>query len=105
MEDNKMNNEAIKRINELLKEFNNTFELKARVIEEDEDESAVELTISGLKNNGANFIKIIYDIFNDIIKASSDEHELMYIEGKGLSIAKKVIKKVEKVEYLVEDFE
>lgn len=96
-----MTNEAVKRIAELLKTFNLTFDFEAKVIEEEEEESSVELRIKGLKNDGADFIRILHETFNDIVQVSSSEHEVIYHPAKGLAVAKKVVK----TDYIIEEFE
>lgn len=93
-----MSNEAIKRVADLLKAFNDTFKLGARVLEDGEDAS-VSLTIQGQKNNGAEFINLLHETFDNIVKVSSKDHEVIYHEDKGLIVAKKVVKKVEVIEY------
>lgn len=99
-----MSNEAIKRVADLLKVFNDTFQLGAQVIEDGEDTS-VTLTIKGVKNNGADFIRLLHETFDNIVQVSSDEHEVIYHEEKGLIVGKRVVKKIERIDYVFEEFE
>lgn len=99
-----MQNEALKKIADLLKAFNDTFELKANVIDDDDQDQYVELKISQSKNNGAEFIRSLHETFNNIVQLASNDHEVIYHQGKGLVVAKKVVKKIEKVDYEFEDF-
>lgn len=89
-----MQNETLKMVAEFLSNFNNTFDLEAK----NSDEDSAEITIKSIKSDGSELIKTLYDTFNAIVEVISDEHEVMYIEGKGLVITKKVIN------YVVEDF-
>lgn len=91
--------ETIKKINEVLKKFNNTFELEAHIDKDGEEMIASGLQIKNMKNNGHEFVGILYETFNAIIKSISSEHEMIYDEDKGLVIAKKVIK----TDYYIED--
>lgn len=91
-----MQNETLKMVAELLNSFNKTFDLEAKAIN-GEEESA-EITIKNMKNDGSELVKTLYDTFNAIVEVTSEEHEVMYIEGKGLVVAKKVVK------YVVEEF-
>jgi len=91
--------ETLKKINELLKKFNNTFEISANQVEEDGEIVACGLKIDDIKNDGAEFINEMFGTFNEIVKAVSDQHELVYNDEKGLVIAKKVIK----VDYIIEE--
>lgn len=91
--------ETLKKINELLKKFNNTFVISANQVEEDGEIVACGLRIDGIKNDGAEFINEMFETFNEIVKAVSDKHELVYNEEKGLVIAKQIIK----VDYIIEE--
>ena len=85
-------NETLKKINTLLKKFNNTFELSAgEVVQEGEDEVTTELQITGLKNDGSEFVAEMFELFTAITQSVSPEHELVYNEEKGLVIGKKVV--------------
>jgi hypothetical protein len=97
--------ETIKKINKLLKKFNDTFDLEANIMKDDDEFVASGLKIKNLKNNGTEFIGEMYDIFSTIIETLSDEHELIYDEFKGIVIAKKVVKQVVQTDYVIEDFD
>lgn len=94
-----MQSETLKKINELLKSFNDTFKVDANIVEEDHELVIDGLKITGLKNDGSNFVTSFHETFNTIVKSLSDEHEVIYNEDKGLVIAKKVVK----TEFLIED--
>ena len=90
-------NELLLKISQIVKKFNNTFEISA--ITEDNNETS-DIKIIKLKNNGIEFNAEFFNFFNDIIKQVDENYELIYNEEKGLAIAKKVIK----VEYdILED--
>lgn len=85
--------EMIKRINQLLSEFNNTFELEANIEEEDNQQVVTGLRINGLKNDGTAFVNEVFEMFGQII-SSTGEYELLYDDNKGLIIGKEVVKQV-----------
>lgn len=89
--------ETIKKINDLLKKFNNTFEISPIIAEGNDEQIADGLKIDKLKNDGSEFVNELFDVFDLIVKSVSDEHEVIYNEEKGLVIAKKV------VNYVIED--
>ena len=97
MSDVKM--ETIKKINDVLKKFNSTFELEAHIDKDGEELVASGLQIKNIKNDGHEFVGILYETFNAIIESISKEHELIYDEVKGLVVAKKVVK----TDYIIED--
>lgn len=90
---------TLQKVNELLKKFNNTFEISANQVEEDGELIASGLKIDKVKNDGAEYINEMFTVFSEIVKAVSDEHELVYNEEKGLVIAKKVVQ----VNYVIEE--
>jgi methyl-accepting chemotaxis protein len=91
--------ETLQRINEILKKFNSTFEISANQIAENDEQVVSGFKIDGLKNDGSEFVDELYDMFSDIVKAISEEHELVYNKEKGLVIAKKVTR----VDYIIEE--
>lgn len=95
-----MQTETLKRINFLLKSFNNTFDIEANLVEEGNELIAYGLKISTLKNDGSDFINTFHETFNSIVQNLSDEHEVIYNEEKGLVIARKVVK----TDFVIEDF-
>ena len=97
--------ETIKKINNLLKKFNETFDLEAHIEKDNGELVASGLKIKNIKNNGHDFVGELYDMFNTIIDSISDEHELIYDEEKGIVIAKKVVRQVVQTDYVIEDFE
>lgn len=88
-------NESTKKINEMIKTFNETFDISPNI----NGEEVNQLAINNLKNNGSEFVGLLFDIFGQIIASSDSEYELIYLEGKGLAIGKKVVK----TEYILED--
>ncbi|AEO93654.1 gp395 [Bacillus phage G] len=92
-------NETIKKINSLLKVFNDTFEIEAKLVEEGGEQVAAGVKINGLKNDGTHFINDFHSTFNSIVQSLSDEHEVIYHEEKGLAVARKVVK----TEYVIEE--
>lgn len=86
-------NETLQKINKMLKLFNETFEVNTDI----DDEIVKGLKITSLKGDGSEFVNELFEIFQTIVSSSSEEHELIYNEEKGLVIAKKVI------DYIIED--
>lgn len=79
--------DALLKINSLLKSFNETFKLK---IEESEGNEVNSLSIQETIGNGTDFINEMTDLFDKVINNLTDEYELIYNEDKGLILAKKV---------------
>ena len=96
-----MSKETIKIINQLLKSFNNTFEIEANLSQENNEMVADKLIIKSVKNDGSNFISLFHNTFNTIVQSMSDEYEVIYHEEKGLVVAKKIVK----TEYIVDDLD
>lgn len=95
-------NEVLKKINDLMKQFNNTFEIEANIVKDDNgEEVASGLKIKNIKNDGSEYINELFDMFGAIIGSVSDKHELIYMPDKGLVIAKKVMREV--LDYEVEE--
>lgn len=92
-------NETLQKVNELLKTFNNTFNISANQIQEGNEQIVDGLKIDNIKNDGSEFIGELFEVFNEIVKAASDTHEVVYNEEKGLVIAKKVVQ----VNYIIEE--
>ena len=88
-------NESTKKINEMIKSFNDTFDISPNI----NGEEVNQLKIDSLKNDGSEFVGLLFDIFGQIIESSDSEYELIYLKEKGLAIGKKVIK----TEYIFED--
>jgi hypothetical protein len=91
-------NETLNKLNTLLKKFNNTFDLKANVIEDNGEDVANGFKIDKLKDDGSEFINELFDIVGSIVVSISNEHELIFNQEKGLVIAKKVVT----VDYIIE---
>jgi hypothetical protein len=102
--DNENKMETIKKIGDLLKSFNSTFDLEAHIDEDDDELVASGLKIKKLKSNGYEFVGDLYETFNAIIKSVSEEHELIYDETRGLVIAKKIVRQVTKTDFVIEEF-
>lgn len=79
--------DALLKINSLLKSFNATFKLK---IEESEGNEVNSLSIQELSGDGIDFINELTDLFDKVIKDITNEYELIYNEEQGLILAKKV---------------
>lgn len=88
-------NESTKKINEMIKAFNETFNISPNI----NGEEVNQLIIKDIKNDGSKFVGLLFDIFGQIIESSDDEYELIYLEDKGLAIGKRIIK----TEYIFED--
>lgn len=91
--------ETIKKVNELLKLFNKTFEIEASLVKDGDEIVADGMKIKRVKNDGSEFIANFHDTFNTIIQSISNDHEVIYDNEKGLAVARKVIK----TEYIIED--
>ncbi|MNJ90443.1 hypothetical protein D3C87_80400 [compost metagenome] len=96
-----MQKETLQVINNLLKSFNNTFEIDANLTQEDNEIIANSLKIKSLKDDGSNFINEFHETFNTLVNSLSEKHEVIYNEQYGLVIAKTV--KVTKTEFIIED--
>ena len=94
---NLVTNESLKKIQSLLKKFNSTFTIEANIVEENGEEVTNGLRITALNNDGVEFMDEIFDVFARIVHASSDSHELVYDEQRGLALARK------KITYEIED--
>lgn len=90
--------EIMKKINNLLIEFNKSFKLEANIVDDNGEQVAIGLKIKESKNDGSEFIDQMFDMFGQIIN-SSGEYELVFDKEKGLGIAKKVVK----VEYIYDE--
>lgn len=96
-----MTNETLKRINNLLKMFNNTFDIDANLVQDGDETIAAGLKIKNVKDDGSEFITSFHDTFNSIVQSMSDEHEVIYDEEHGLVVARKVIKTA----YVIDDLD
>lgn len=96
-----MQQETLQVIKNLLKSFNNTFEIDPKLIQEDGELIASSLKIKSLKNDGSDFVNEFHETFNTLIKSLSDKHEVIYNEQHGLVVAKTV--EVTKTEFIIED--
>lgn len=81
-------NDSLKKINSIIMNFNNTFKLK---IEESTDNEINSLSIEETIGDGKEFINEMVDLFDKVIKNSTDEYELIFNEEKGLVLAKKIM--------------
>lgn len=90
--------ETLKKVNDLLKAFNNSFKISANFTEDNDDKIANGLKIDELKNDGSQFIDEMFNMFSDVVSAVSENHELVYNEDMGLVIARKVVS----IDYIIE---
>ena len=92
-EQNEIKNAAFKKVQKLIQEFNNTFEIKATIIKDPNtgEEITDKLQILKLKNDGSIFLDEIFDTLLNMVHITSDEHELVYDMEKGFALAKKKI--------------
>ena len=81
-------NDSLKKINSIIMNFNNTFKLK---IEESTDNEINSLSIEEIIGDGKEFINEMVDLFDKVIKNSTDEYELIFNEEKGLVLVKKIM--------------
>ena len=81
-------NDSLKKINSIIMNFNNTFKLK---IEESTDNEINSMSIEETIGYGKEFINEMVDLFDKVIKNSTDEYELIFNEEKGLVLAKKIM--------------
>ena len=81
-------NDSLKKINSIIMNFNNAFKLK---IEESTDNEINSLSIEEIIGDGKEFINEMVDLFDKVIKNSTDEYELIFNEEKGLVLAKKIM--------------
>ena len=81
-------NDSLKKINRIIMNFNNTFKLKIEVATDNEINS---LSIEETIGDGKEFINEMVDLFDKVIKNSTDEYELIFNEEKGLVLAKKIM--------------
>ena len=80
-------NDALKKIDNILINFNKTFKLK---IDESTDDTINGFSIEETIGDGKEFINEIVDLFNKVIQNSTDEYDLIYTEDNGLVLAKKI---------------
>lgn len=80
-------NESLEKINSILNHFNKTFKLK---IEETTNDEVNGFTIEETIGDGKEFINEIVDLFDKVIKNSTDKYELIYNDEKGLILAEKI---------------
>lgn len=93
--------ELIKKINQLLIQFNDSFKLEANIIDNNGEKIVNGLKIKELANDGSLFIDELFNMFNQIVSSIPNDYELVYDENKGLAIAKKIVK----VEYIFNEEE
>ena len=72
-------NDSLKKINSIIMNFNNTFKLK---IEESTDNEINSLSIEETIGDGKEFINEMVDLFDKVIKNSTNEYELIFNEEK-----------------------
>ena len=80
----------MKKIESLLTEFNNSFELEANITDNENEKVVSGLKIKELKNDGSGYINEMIEMFSQIISANG-ENELVFDDKKGLVIAKKIV--------------
>jgi len=102
-----MSNDTFKKVNEILKAFNDTFEIEANIVQDGKDVFVEGFKIIDIKKDcdSTAFVNTFYDIFGNIISSISDEHEIIYDKEKGLVIAKKITKQIVQTKYKIEEFE
>ena len=81
-------NELILKINQILKVYNNTFDISP--ITEDGEETT-NIKIEKIKNDGTEFNDEFFNFFNEIIKNLDSDYEMIYNKDKGLVIVKKIV--------------
>lgn len=93
MTQDELRSSAFKKVQSLIKQFNDTFEVEARIIKNEEtgEEVTDGLRIKSLKNDGTEFLDEIFDTLVNMIHIASDNHELVYDREKGFAIAKKTV--------------
>lgn len=80
-------NEALLKIQSILNSFNQTFKLK---IEESENNEVNSLSIEETIGDGKDFINELTDLFDQVVKSTTDKYELVYNEEKGIVLAEKI---------------
>lgn len=89
--------DPLKKIQILIKRFNDTFEIEPNIVNDNGDDITNSLRIKKLNNDGVEFMNDIFSTFAQIVKSISPEHELVYDKMKGLALARR------KVIYEIED--
>jgi len=80
--------ESLKKIESLLTSFNNTFKLK---IDKSIEDEITDLSIDKVIGDGKDFINEMVDLFDKVIKNSTDKYELIFMDDeKQLVLARKV---------------
>lgn len=85
---------AFKKVQNLIQEFNNTFEIEATIIKDKTTNEEVTdvLKIVKLKNDGSVFLDEIFDTLLNMVHITSENHELVYDPSKkGFALARKKI--------------
>lgn len=80
--------ELISKMNEIVKAMNDTFVIDPIIVEEDDEQIVSGLKIKELKNDGKEFIELLFELISTVIENSSD-YELAYQEDGGLVVVKK----------------
>jgi hypothetical protein len=89
--------DALKKVNSLIKKFNTTFEIEANITEVDGEQITDGLRIKKLNDDGKEFMDELFETFAQIVHATSDDYELVYDINHGLALARK------KITYEIED--
>lgn len=80
--------EMVKKINDLLKTFNETFEVTPEMDKENPD-TAIGFSITKIKNDGSDFVEEFSTLFSTLID-STNEYKLLYDVDNGFIIAKQI---------------
>lgn len=80
--------ELISKMNEIVKAMNDTFVIDPIIVEEDDERIVSGLKIKELKNDGKEFIELLFELISTVIENSSN-YELAYQEDGGLVVVKK----------------
>lgn len=83
---------AFKKVQILIKQFNETFDIEANIIKDEKtgEEITDGFKIKGLKNDGSAFLDEIFNTLVQMVRIASDDHELVYDAKRGFAIAKKI---------------
>jgi len=87
-----MSEVIIDRFNDLLSDFNKSFDLEPEIKNIDGEDIITNLKIKKINDDGVTFINGLFELVNEILVSLPDKNELAYNKEKGLIIAKEVTK-------------